>query len=857
MLKAGARIGRYEVIEKIGAGDMGEVYKARDENLQRLVAIKILPPHLVGDADRLRRFINEARAASALNHPHILHVYEAGEQDGLYYFATEFVEGETLRKSLQSRPDLTKVTDWMSQIADALAKAHASGIVHRDVKPDNIMISSDGYAKLLDFGLAKLLEPPEGIGPASTTVEHSQSGNVVGTPSYMSPEQVRGHEVDHRSDIFALGCILYEGITGHRPFSGDSAVGVMLKIAFQEAELTEIADLEARRIVRKCLAREPEARYQLARDLALDLRELRQSITSAARSEVVRPKSYKGVPRFLAGAAGAVAVVVVALWWFGLGRGVTSPRSRSFVVAPVSMNESPQLATISPDGRYIAYTGTSDKGDSIWLRQRATASSIPLKGPGSAILFLSFSRDGEFVYFVTAEEKAAHLTWYRLPIVGGEPVPMVDDVVYVAAGRTGRVAFTRNSATKQSLIVRTPDGNERLLATFSGAESVEYLSWSRDETRLAAAYRHGDTRRVGVWNVRNGTFSVFGPNFQDFQDLAWLPDQKGILVAASRSSNEPHQLWSIGYPGGEPERLTSDDDDYTGVSITADGQQILTLQTHVAASLWTMPRNDLDHPKMIVPSVPENARPVWTSDGQIVYGSNVSGSRNLWMIDSDGAHPRQLTSTKEATLAGTIAPDGRHIAWTMNQNGAMNIWVADAIPGAIPRQITYCSTCMTPRFSADSRSIFYVSRSGAKMSMYRVGIEGGRPEHLADSTGPPIPAANGTEVLCDYWPKIPGLPKVAILRAHDGAIVRTLDAVALWNGYTWGDGGSILFIPWRQGLQNIWELSPNGQQRQLTNFSSEPVLSFDYDQKRETFVMTRGTTQRKVLLLKSANRSGA
>lgn len=857
MLEPGVRIGRYEVIDRIGVGGMGEVYRARDKNLQRIVAIKILPPHLVSDHDCVRHFVNEARAASALNHPHIVHLYDAGEQNGLYFIATEFVDGLTLRERLQSRPGLSTVSDWLAQVADALAKAHASGIIHRDVKPENIMISSDGYAKLLDFGLAKLLDGADGIGPTSMTAEQSQPGAVVGTPSYMAPEQVQGRQVDHRADVFALGSILYEGITGHRAFSGASAVDVMLKIAYEEPDLSTVEDPEAQRIVRKCLAKKPDARYQSTRDLALDIRELRQSSISAERTAVVRPQPRRTALWAVIAAAAAVLLVVSAVAWrLAPIRRETSAARRTFAIEPVSINENPKLAAISPDGRTIAFTVTGDKGDSVWLRQRATASSIALFEPsGATIVILFFSRDGDYVYFVSSEPKRGLTDLYRLPTIGGEPVLVADDVLYVAASKSGRLAFTRNKGSDESLMLRAADGTERPLATFNGAESVEYLSWSPDETRLAATYRQAGARRVRVWNLQDGTSAVLGQSFQDFEDLSWTPDQKALLAVAARSPNEPHQLWRIGYPGGESEPLTNDDDDYTGVSVTADGQQILTVQTHVAASLWTMSRSEPDHPKMIVASVPKGARPTWTSDGRIVYVSSTSGSRNLWMIDADGTHPRQLTSAREGAVAGTMAPDGRRVAWAMNLNGASNIWVADAVPGAVPRQLTQCAMCSMPRFSADSRSVFYVSRSGSATSTYRVGVDGSDPRLVADSTGPPIPAANREEVLCDYWPKIPGLPKLAVLRASDGAIVRTFDTVALWGGYTWGDNGSMLFIPWRSGLQNIWELSPDGQQRQLTNFTSASVLSFDYDPKRSEFVMTRGVSERKVLLLKSGNRA--
>jgi eukaryotic-like serine/threonine-protein kinase len=297
LVSVGARLGRYEIHSRIGAGGMGEVYLAQDTTLDRKVALKILPADLAANQDRMRRFVQEAKAAAALNHPNIAHIYEIGESDGTNFIAMEFVDGKTLRERINGEKlELTIILKHLLQVSEGLAKAHGSGIVHRDLKPDNIMITRDGHAKILDFGLAKLLETkPENaaeMGEATTAlmpVQHSTPGVVMGTVGYMSPEQARAKPVDQRSDIFSFGCLLYEAATGRKPFAGDSIVDTLHKIIYDPApaitDFNPSASPELQRVIRKCLAKEPEKRYQTIRDTANDLEELLEEMKGTSDIE--------------------------------------------------------------------------------------------------------------------------------------------------------------------------------------------------------------------------------------------------------------------------------------------------------------------------------------------------------------------------------------------------------------------------------------------------------------------------------------------------------------------------------------------------------------------------------------------
>ncbi len=314
---AGTRLGRYEIRSKIGEGGMGEVYLAQDTKLDRKVALKILPADVAANQERMRRFVQEAKAAAALNHPNIAHIYEIGETDGINFIAMEFIDGQTLREVIHGgQSDLTKILRHLQHVAEGLAKAHAAGIVHRDLKPDNIMITSDGHAKILDFGLAKLVEPqghpgqkPDREGGLSSEVAtavmrlHSTPGMVMGTVGYMSPEQAQGKtkEIDHRSDIFSFGCILFEAVTGRKAFAGKDAIDSLNKIVREPAPL--ISDFRSdapnhlQRIVRRCLAKDPDDRYQTIKDVAIELRELRHDLAGSAGIDTTVPPPEKfGVP---------------------------------------------------------------------------------------------------------------------------------------------------------------------------------------------------------------------------------------------------------------------------------------------------------------------------------------------------------------------------------------------------------------------------------------------------------------------------------------------------------------------------------------------------------------------------------
>ncbi|HEU5131136.1 MAG TPA: protein kinase, partial [Pyrinomonadaceae bacterium] len=475
-LKPGLTIASYEVISFISRGGMGEVYLAEDKRLGRKVALKLLPASFTTDADRLRRFEQEARAASALNHPNIITIYEIREAAGSHVIATEFVEGETLRHRLsRSALTLSETLDIAIQIADALSAAHKAGIIHRDIKPENIMLRPDGYVKVLDFGLAKLSEQatPAVAAEAPTIQVRTGSGIVIGTAGYMSPEQARGLGVDHRSDIFSLGAVIYEMLARRKPFEGDTPSDTLAAILKTEppplARVARGVPSELVRIVNKSLRKDREERYQVVKDLWLDLKALKQelefqdkldrSVASEADGTAVlhaveptevlsgpRPTTERSaisnisesisieIKRHKVGAALAFLgiLLLVGAGIFGVYKWLNraEPVSHFADVRLTRLTNSGNAidATISPDGKYIVYVLSDRSRQSLYIRQVSTANDKEIVPPAAVGYFgITFSPDGTELYYAT-KSNLSEGTLYRIPVLGGIPVKVLERI---------------------------------------------------------------------------------------------------------------------------------------------------------------------------------------------------------------------------------------------------------------------------------------------------------------------------------------------------------------------------------------------------------------------------------------------
>ncbi|HYO90564.1 MAG TPA: protein kinase, partial [Pyrinomonadaceae bacterium] len=476
-------VGHYRIVSLLGRGGMGEIYLAEDTKLDRKAALKLLPAEWTEDANRLTRFRREARAASALNHPNILTIYEIVETDGLHFIATEFIEGETLRERMQSGLKLEEVLDISVQIASALQAAHEAGIIHRDIKPENIMLRRDGIVKVLDFGLAKLIEQPQGVNLEGSTklLSNTHPGIVMGTVRYMSPEQARGLQVDARTDIWSLGCVLYEMLARRAPFEGPTMTDVLAAILEREppgfSSLMTDAPAQLEWIIRKSLRKERDERFQTARELLADLRRLKEelefearleaSLTPEASAKISAPGSAGRSGQFSQGGATletkAVAAVAtnasvevaartirkrrgIALALAGLLALVVTAAIAATAYRFLWLKKAPlpfdkinitQLTSsrnvihsaISPDGNYLVYSISDREQHSLWLRQVSAANDTLIVPPSDAGIWgITFSRDGKDLYYISRTRDEGISTLYRMPVLGGASVKVLVNI---------------------------------------------------------------------------------------------------------------------------------------------------------------------------------------------------------------------------------------------------------------------------------------------------------------------------------------------------------------------------------------------------------------------------------------------
>ena len=800
VLRPGQQFGDYEIVRKIGRGGMGEVYLATERRLGRRVALKLLPRAYTRNSERLRRFEQEARAASALSHPNIITIYGIGEQDGAHFIATEFIEGETLRQRLsRSRPATDESLGVAIQIADALSAAHEAGIVHRDIKPENVMLRPDGYVKVLDFGLAKLSEPRRSVGgshPETATLVPVQTapGAVMGTVNYMSPEQARGLAVDEGTDIWSLGCVLYECAAGRDPFAGPTPSDTLSNILSREppalSRQSAVAPAELERIVSKALTKERAGRYPSVRDLLAELKGLKQELDFADRLErsaapnaraasispahdTQRPdavaaahtdenaaaavpatgilKRATGRRRRLAAAAVAAALVLVAAAALGVYK-LVLPRLRP---APFQRTRIARLtntgktidAAVSPDGKYLAYVLSDAGQQSLWIRQTSAANDTQIVAPARVGFWgITFSPGGDEIYYGVKSAGAGAL--FRIPALGGTPVKIMDavdgTVGFSPDGR--RIAYILGDLARgeSGLFVANADGTgarqiasrrlpEYFVPVFYGGPS-----WSPDGELIACAVGSGSggSKVIVVRADGGGGERVL----TDRQWIAtgrvlWLPDMSGLLMIGRNRESLAYQIWHLSYPEGAERRVTNDLDDYRSLSLTADARRLATVSMSSRMSVWVAPDGDAARAEEL-----PTGNVGWMGrfesiealrDGRVVYTSNQDGRPGVWLMNSDGTNRRQLTAGTYG-YDPTASPDGRYILYTAFGNGKSNVWRMSA-DGSSTVRLTDGRDDRSPAVTPDSRWVVYSSYADGRMTLWKVPLEGGAAARITDA----------------------------------------------------------------------------------------------------------------------------
>ena len=821
---------------------MGEVYRAQDTELGRPVALKFLTGEFANNQSRLNRFIQEAKAASALNHPNILTVYEIGRTEDTTFIATEFVEGVTLRQHIHRRLKLVETLDLAIQIASALVAAHAAGIVHRDIKPDNIMVRSDGIVKLLDFGLAKLTEKQDLSGNselATLALVNTEPGSVLGTVTYMSPEQAAGREVDARSDIWSLGVVLYEMIAARTPFDGASKSHIIVAITDREPPPVRqfVPDVPEplEWIIAEALTKDREERCQTAKEMLSKLKRLKQRIesgsmpsvpselnrsigppstTPATLSEMARSTvpsqeiaatqnisaTHPGSKSILLGAI-ALGLLVVMGAAFGLYKWFSQPKSFAGLAKMTALTTGGKIngddingqVSISPDGKYVVFGANDSKQQaSLWIRQISTNSLVRIVPPENGGYWgTTFSPDGELVYYIAVVEKTKFVpTLYRVPVLGGIPTKVLDHV-YSAIGFSPdgkQFAFLRRNQNNTELIVANTDGSgqPRTLAARKQPDSFSTSgpSWSPDGTRIACGIFTGTGTGYSTlveFPVAGGEPQTIGSEkWAVIGRVIWVPDSSGLIMTAHPEfSSVGTQIWFLPYPHGPARRITNDLNGYGEVSLglTSDARTIATIQQVNSSSIWTTaPNEDETRARQVLKTaLPETV--AWTPDGKLVYAARTGENWDLWIANRDGTEPRQLTADAFIDQQPTVSADGRYIVFQSTRTGARNIWRID-IDGSNPTQLTQGNfDDASPVCSADGRFVVFSSQRSGKWTIWKVGIDGNAPVQLSDRTGQ-LPAISPDGKLITYFysdEQANNQPRLGVIPVDGGEQVQTID----------------------------------------------------------------------------------
>lgn len=753
----GTRLGHYEIVAKIGEGGMGEVYRAHDTQLDRDVAIKVLSKHRLDSDDAHARFEREAKAVAALSHPNILAIHGFGEHEGTAYAVTELLEGNSIQEQLQQGPlPLRRTLDLAAQMADGLAAAHDKGIVHRDLKPGNLFLTQDGRLKILDFGLAKAVGPHDTAATQAATMGGGDTtpGTLLGTVRYMSPEQVRGEAVDHRSDIFSFGTVLWEMLSAQTPFERDSGVETMNAILHEDlvdvSTLKEGVPASVDRILHRCLEKSPEQRFQSAHDLGFALRTVTDSSSRSSIQGIAAPAapSRRGLPPVALAIMGLV--LGLGLGAFGMQQYARTPELDPVKVIPLTHSGKDWAPSASPDGRLIAFTSDRDGEERIWLRQMNGGVEAPLtQGQG----FLPrFSPDGSTVLFHRDEGQVRAI--YRIPVLGGAPRKTMENANEATWSPDGsQLAFTRfvgeSVSTGTSLGIFDLDSSEeRIVHTFDNL-GIYGLDWSADPDWIlgAASSATNNTRQNHILKVHASTGEVVTLVDRPFRfsSAAWSRDGRSIFFAQSESllgdlASPIGRMLRIGAGGGNEDVL------FWVHSVYAGGGDVVVLTTMPDGSLvyddiaWrgslTALSLDGELPltggSTLTTGNSRDRQPAYSPDGRhVTFSSTRSGNLDIWVLEVETGLLRQLTDDKADDWDPAFTPDGHSILWSSNRSGPLEIWRANA-DGSGARQLSNDGEdAENPTQTPDGEWVVYASANPGRNGIWKIRTDGSEETQVA------------------------------------------------------------------------------------------------------------------------------
>jgi Tol biopolymer transport system component/tRNA A-37 threonylcarbamoyl transferase component Bud32 len=852
-IAAGTRMASYRIDSVLGEGGMGIVYRAFDTKLNRPVAIKFLSDE-VADAASRRRFQREAQTASSLNHPHIVTVYDVGETDGRQYIVTEFVDGGTLRDwSASTHRSWRQVIELLVGVADGLATAHDAGILHRDIKPENVLVSRNGYAKLADFGLAKLDErtTPE----TSQVMTATRAGVIVGTAAYMSPEQAVGRGLDARSDIFSFGVVLYEQLAGRRPFEGANVPDVLHAICHSSPKsLAGTVPPAVQFVVEKALERDPAERYQSMRELVLDLRRLARRSSEEMVVHPASPQREPGSPRRRVGWALVLAGVVLAAvagWVLRstFDRG-TPPRQvqAQRLTDLIGLEEAPAL---SPDGKTVAFVAVVGGRRQIWVRLIAGGAPLILTKDDADHYEPRWSPDSSrLIYYTPGGQPGDAGTIWEIPALGGPSRRLVRALGPGDVSHDGkRLAFVRFRDGAFELVVAPLDRLEVTSITKLPTGISSNLRWSPDDRRLAYLQELGGftfSSQLMVADVSGGSPRLVASDSL-FQGFTWLADASGLIVSSSAGSLMPYpptyNLWKIPLDGTAHTQLTFGESSYEFPDLGTEGDLVVS-RVRAQANIWKFPitgdpaenvrrGTQITRQTGVVQTVTMNP-----DETQLAFLSDNGGHVNVWTARTSDGEMRPVTRETDPRVviaAPLWSPQGDWINFLSNRNSSnsdVTLWLTRP-DGSDARDLGVTGAWVC--WSADARWMYFSDSGENGYRIRKVPTDGGAPVLVRDDNG--IGCNQSGNAL--YYAKILTQAtgawdlELRVANPEDGPSMvisrvsgsRVPTGAINFHAFPSPDG-TWLAMPLLDGATtNIWAVSTEGGQwRKLTDFGERNVV---------------------------------